>query len=160
MKTFMIWIVVLIGFPAMAIAAEKPTSSETQKVVDYYYHGSGGGAVMVEAFLCKEIYKEGENKNECAQKVEGTLAEGEEAYLWMNFLIPVGEAPNIIVSFERNDKVRSVAEIKLKEAVRYRTWTRVPTVKAGTWNMSILQEMENQDIEFGELNYEVLAPLQ
>lgn len=152
-----VWLLVL---PLTGMAAEKPEPAEVMKVVDYYFNGAGGGAVLTEAFLCREVSQEADDKNECAQRVEGPLDEGQEAYVWMNFLVPVNEEPNIIISFERKEKVRSVVEVKLKSAVRYRTWARIPTGKAGAWTVHILQEMENQDIAFADLTYEVTGAAQ
>ncbi len=145
----------------LATAQDKPTSEETRKVINYYYHGKGGGTVLMDHYLCQEIGQEGPDKNECLNKLNPSQIQKEqEAYLWMNFLVPMDASADIIVSFSRKGKVRRTASVKLSGATRFRTWKRIPTNKAGQWSVVIIQEMEDKDMEVGSLQYTIAEPSQ
>ena len=62
---------------------------------------------------------------------------------------------DIIINFSRQGQVRSTARVKLAGATRYRIWKKVPTDKAGQWNVSIIQELQDKDLEIGTLQYGV-----
>ena len=75
--------------------------------------------------------------------------------LWMSFLVPADDQASILVSFSRNERVRKTADVNLKGAIRYRTWKTIPTDKPGKWTVTIVQEMSDQDMELGTLEYTV-----
>jgi len=144
-----------------AIAQEKPTPEETRKVINYYFMGKGQGAIPMEYKLCKEIPKRGEMKNECVSEIlDKKVAKGEEAYLWMNFLVPVGEQSRILLQYSRKDKVRDTSNVTLAGATRYRTWKKIPTATAGDWKVKVIQELENSDLEIGQLEFSVVDSAQ
>ena len=147
----------LLCLPAILLAQEKPTPAEAKKVIDYYYQGKGQGAVLVESKLCSQIYEEGPYKYECQEVVTGGQIEKDrEVSLWMNFLVPAGDQPDIIIHFKRNNKVRGVSNLELPGAVRYRTWKKIPTERLGDWEISIIQELPDTDINLGEIQYSVV----
>src|SRR5512138_2870831 len=43
--------------PLAALAADKPTAEEAKKVLDFYYHGKGMGAVLVDTKVCRDIQR-------------------------------------------------------------------------------------------------------
>ena len=159
MKQLSIVLTVLLLAFGMAWAEEKPTPDEARKVIDYYYGGKGKGAILMDISICEKVgQEEGPDKNECLDSVNpGQIQLGQELHLWMNFLVPLNDTADIIIAFSRKGKVRRTANIKLGGATRYRTWKRIPTDKAGQWTVSILQELEDQDLELGSMQFTVTA---
>lgn len=148
-------------FSSNAIAEDKPTPAEARKVINYYFNGKGQGAVPMDYKLCKEISKQGEMKNECVTAVaDNKVTKGEDVYLWMNFLVPAGEASKILVQYSRNDKVRNTSNISLGGATRFRTWKKIPTGTAGDWQISMIQELENGDVDIGQMKFSVVEASQ
>lgn len=149
--------IVPICAPLVAIAQDKPTPEETRKVVNYYFNGKGNGVIPMEFKLCKEISQKGESKNECVSEISNKkVAKGEEAYLWMNFLVPIGEQSKILLQYSRKDKVRNTSNVTLAGATRYRTWKKIPTATAGKWKVKMIQEMDNVDLDIGQLEFSVV----
>lgn len=143
--------------PLAAIAQDKPTPQEARKVINYYFHGKGQGVVPMEFKLCKEISLKGETKNECVSEIPNKkVAKGEEAYLWMNFLVPAGEESKILVQYSRKDVVRDTSNVSLGGATRFRTWKKIPTTTPGNWKVSLVQEMDNSDVNIGQLEFSVI----
>jgi hypothetical protein len=156
MKRLCIILLAIMGLPIFAGAADKPAPQQALDVVNYYFNGKGQGVLLMEYRICSEIATEGEDKNDCRQSSDAAaIPLGEEAFLWMNFLVPTDEQASILVSFSWNDRVRKTAEVNLKGAIRYRTWKKIPTNKPGRWTVTILQEMPDQDMELGLLEYTV-----
>lgn len=147
----------LLCLPAILLAQEKPAPAEAKKVIDYYYQGKDQGAVLVAHKLCAQIYEEGPFKYECQEVVTGEQIEKDrEVFLWMSYLVPVGDKPDIIIHYKRNNKVRSVQNLELPGSIRYRTWKKIPTEKLGDWEVSILQELADTDLKLGEIKYSVV----
>lgn len=159
MKQLCILITAVLLALGTAAAQERPTADETRKVIDYYYHGKGGGAVLTELQICEGIgQEEGPQKNECLNKLNpGQVQLGQELHVWMNFLVPLDDTADIIVSFSRKGKVRRTATVKLTGATRFRTWKRIPTDKTGQWTITVMQELADQDLDLGSLQYSVTA---
>lgn len=144
-----------------ALAQDKPTPAEARKVINYYFNGKGQGAIPMEYKLCKEIAQQGEMKNECVAEIaDKKVAKGEDAYLWMNFLVPAGEESKILVQYTRNAKVRNTSNITLGGATRFRTWKKVPTGTAGDWEINMIQELENGDMDIGGMKFTVVEASQ
>ena len=157
MKKIGLLLFLLFCLPSILLAQEKPTPAEAQKVIDYYYQGKGMGAVLVMHKLCSQIYEEGPYKYECQEVVTGGQIEKDrEVFLWMNFLVPAGDQPDIIIHFKRNNKVRSVSNLELPGSLRYRTWKKIPTERLGDWEVSIIQELPDTDLNLGQLQYSVV----
>lgn len=150
-------IVSLVSWTGLAVAQDKPTPEETKKVIDYFYNGKGQGVVPMEFKLCNEVSVKGENKNECVSVISSkTLEKGQEAYLWMKFLVPVDEEAKILLQYSRDEMVRDTANVSLGGAIRYRTWKRIPTSTIGKWKVNVVQEMSNSDVPVGQLEYSVV----
>lgn len=148
-------------FSLSLMAEEKPTPAEARKVINYYFNGKGQGAVPMDYKLCKEISQQGEMKNECVAEIaDKKVAKGEDAYIWMNFLVPAGEQSKILVQYSRNNKVRNTSNISLGGATRFRTWKKVPTGTAGDWKINLIQELENGDVDIGQMNFSVVEASQ
>ncbi len=140
-----------------AMAQEKPSPEEARKVINYYFNGKGQGVIPMEYKLCKEISKVGDAKNECVAEISNkTVAKGEEVYLWMNFLVPAGEKSKILLQYSRKGKVRNTSNISLGGATRFRTWKKIPTATAGNWKVTMVQELENSDMDIGHLEFFVI----
>jgi hypothetical protein len=73
----------------------------------------------------------------------------------MNYLVPTGDTADIIIHFKRNNKVRSVSSFALPGSLRYRIWKKIPTDKIGDWQVEIIQELEDADLNLGDLQYAV-----
>ena len=143
--------------PLTAMAQEKPTPAEARKVISYYFNGKGQGVIPMEYKFCKEISQKGEMKNECVADIsDKAIAKGEEAYLWMSFLVPAGEKPRILLQYSRKNKVRNTSTITLGGATRFRTWKKIPTNTTGDWNITVVQEMDNADVDIGHLKFSVV----
>ena len=156
MKKRCIIVMAIIGLPLMAWAADRPAPQQALGVVDYYFNGKGQGAVLMDYSICSEVAPEGEDKNECRRQANPmAIPIGEEAFLWMNFLVPADDQASILLSFFRNDRVRKTADVSLKGAIRYRTKKNIPTDKPGKWTVTIVQEMPDRDMELGTLEYTV-----
>ena len=95
-------------FPALALAADKPTADEAKKVIDYYYHGKGLSPVLLETRICHDIQHDGDDKNECAGDVTGQpIKKGDSDYIWMAFMAPNGsDVQPVIVQLELNGAAR------------------------------------------------------
>ena len=146
----------LVCLPAIILAQEKPTPAEAQKVIQYYYQGIGQGAVLMAHKLCAQIYEEGPLKFECQEEITaGQIQKGQEVFLWMNYLVPAGDKTDMIIHYKRNNKVRSVSNFELPGALRYRIWKKIPTDKTGDWQVDIIQELPDADLNLGELQYSV-----
>ena len=147
---------------SLAVMADgKPTPAEARKVINYYFNGKGQGAVLMDYKLCKEISKQGDMKNECVTEIaDKKVAKGEDAYIWMNFLVPAGEESKILVQYSRNDKVRNTSNISLSGATRFRTWKKIPTGTAGDWKINLIQELESGDVDIGQMKFSVVEASQ
>jgi len=157
MKKLGIIVMVVIGLPLIAWAVDRPAPQQTLDVVDYYFNGKGQGAVLMDYRICSEVAPEGEDKNECRRSVNAmTIPLGEDVFLWMSFLVPADDQASILVSFSRNDRVRKTADVRLKGAIRFRTWKTIPTDRPGKWTATIVQEMPDRDMVLGSLEYTVI----
>jgi hypothetical protein len=146
----------LLWLPTSILAQEKPAAAEAKKVIDYYYQGKGQGAILVAHKLCAQIYEEGPLKYECQEEITGgQIQKDREVYLWMNYLVPTGDTADIIIQYKRNKKVRSVSDFELPSALRYRIWKKIPTDKMGDWQVDIIQELQDSDLNLGSLQYKV-----
>ena len=143
--------------PLTALTQDKPTPEEARKVINYYFNGKGQGVVPMDFKLCKEISQKGEMKNECITEItDKKIAKGEEAYLWMNFLVPAGEEAKILLQYSRKDMVRNTSNVSLGGATRFRTWKKIPTGTAGDWKVKMIQELDNTDVDIGQMEFSVV----
>lgn len=128
--------------PFAANAAGKPTPSEVKKVLDYYYTGKGIGPVLADLKFCRDIEREGDQKNECAGEIgAGPVAKGDSVYVWMAYMVPSGEeAQNIIAQFDNGGITRMVKNLQVTGSLRFRTWLKVTLDKAGPWKVSIVHD--------------------
>ena len=152
------WIALAVAcFAAPAVAVDKPTSEEVRRVMEFYQQGEG--AVLAQQKLCSAIEKAGENKNECtAEGTPAVITKGDKPLVWMNFLVAGSEPANILVQFNYKGRVLSSKELKLSNSFRYRTWLKAPTSKAGTWQVTIEQELADGYEKMGSLEYTVAEP--
>ncbi len=142
----------ILGFaPVLSLAADKPTPDEARKVIDYYYHGKGMGPVLMETKICRDIQREGDEKNECAGDVTGqALKKGESAYVWMAYMAPSGGEPqNVIVQYEINGVTRAVKNAQFTGLLRGRNWQKYTFDKAGTWKIKIIHDTGSGSEELG-----------
>lgn len=162
MKNFICALAVAsLSAPLVAIAQDKPTPEEARKVIDYYFNGKGQGVIPMEFKLCKEISQAGETKNDCVSEIsDKKLMKGEEAYLWMNFLVPAGEESKILLQYSRKNMVRDTSSVSLGGATRFRTWKKLPTETTGDWKVSLVQELDNADVDIGQLEFSVVEASQ
>ena len=145
-------------FSFSALAVDVPSAAETKKVLDFYYNGQGQGVVLFETLLCKEIAKEGDNKNNCSEVItNGTATKGEAVNLWMAYLVPNGEEnQNIIVQFEHKGVTRMVKNIQINGSIRYRTWRKISFNKTGSWTAKIFHEKGDDTILLNSVNITVV----
>ena len=143
--------------PFAALSEDKPTPEEARKVINYYFNGKGQGVIPMEYKLCKEISQKGDMKNECIAEIsDKKIAKGEEAYIWMNFLVPAGDESRILLQYSRKNMVRNTANVSMGGATRFRTWKKIPTGTTGDWKVSLIQELDNADVDIGQVEFSVI----
>lgn len=132
----------LVLAPQLAFASAKPSHEEARKVVDYYFHGKGMGPVLLDAKICRDVQREGDEKNECADELTSqAIKKGESIYVWMAYMLPQGDEPqNIIVQFENGGVTRMVKNHQVTGQLRYRTWQKVTLDKVGAWKVKIVHD--------------------
>ena len=146
---------ILIVFFGMVTAfAQKPTQDEIKKVMDYY--NNGDEAAVAEMKLCKEVIKEGPEKNNCAEEaVPAGIQKGEKVFLWVNLMVPKNQNPNISFQYSKNDRSIKTKEVAVTSALRYRTWQIIPTNKLGQISVTIDQEKGEDYVNIGKIEYTV-----
>lgn len=137
--------------PALALADAKPAPEDVKRVLDYYYHGKGMGPVLLETKICREIQREGDEKSECAGDITAqTVKKGESIYLWMAFMVPLGDEPqNIIAQFENGGVTRMVKNLQVSGQLRNRTWLKITLDKVGPWKVKIVHDTGSSAIALG-----------
>ncbi|HEY6095011.1 MAG TPA: hypothetical protein VIU93_08670 [Gallionellaceae bacterium] len=120
----------------------KPAPDEVRRVLNYYFHGKGQGPVLMEAKLCRDIKRDGEDKNECAGDVPlQALKKGESVYLWMAYMVPSGEeTQNIVVLFEKGGVTRMVESLQVSSQLRNRSWLKMSLDKPGPWKLRVVRD--------------------
>jgi hypothetical protein len=142
----------VVCIPVLIFAQEKPTTNEVRKVIDYYYHGQGKGAVLKNYKFCHKI-----KESNCEEAIaKGKMIKGEKVFLWMDFLVPVGDKAEMYMEFKRKNKIRKVTDFIISGSIRYRTYQVIPTNRVGDWVVNIIQEMQDKDINLGEVRYTVV----
>lgn len=148
-------IILILLLPICVWALEKPSGKTVQSVMAYY-SGGQDGAVLVETKICRAIGESGPEKNNCIEDISGQpLQVGEDAYIWMNFLVPVDTQAKIYLSFTRDKRIRKTEQFTLDSAFRYRTWKKLATDSPGEWQITVFQEMDDRDIDLGTITYMV-----
>lgn len=138
--------------PVLAQAGDgRPSPEEAKKVLDYYYHGKGMGPVLLETKVCRDVQREGDEKNECAGDLAGqSVKKGDSAYVWMAFMAPNGEeAQTVMVQFELNGVTRSVKNVQVAGQLRGRTWLKYTFDKVGTWKIKMVRDTGSGADELG-----------
>ena len=143
--------------PALSIAGDKPAPEEAKKVLDYFYHGKGLGPVLMETKVCRDIQREGDEKNECAGDLAGqAIKKGDSVYVWMAYMAPQGGEPqNVIVQFEVNGVTRAVKNAQFSGLLRGRTWLKYTFDKVGTWKMKIVHDTGSSADPLGSIDVNV-----
>lgn len=157
MKKIVFWVMSLC-FSYSAFAAEIPTSQEVKKVLDFYYDGKGLGVVLIESRMCRDIEREGDQKNECSGQIaaEEAISKGEAVYLWMSYMVPSGdEKQNIIVQFDNGGVTRSVKNMEVSGSLRFRTWRKVVFDRTGQWTAKIVHDKQEGAVELGQITFNV-----
>jgi hypothetical protein len=157
MQRFILFIIAIL-FTGTVCAAELPTSDEVKKVLDFYYHGQGLGVVLVESKFCRDIQREGDEKNECSGEITAAepLNKGDEVYLWMAYMVPTGdEKQKIIVQFDNGGVTRMVRNLEISGSLRYRTWRKVVFDRTGQWTAKIVHDQESGAKELGQISVNV-----
>ena len=156
MKKIVLLLSLMVLWPLVGAAQERPSADDVRLVVDYYYRGQGQGVVLAEHFLCTEVSTEGADKNDCRLKHDlPAVPLGSEVVLWMNFLVPSGDEGDILILYSRQGRVRDTTQVTVKGAVRFRTWKKIPTARTGEWTVTIVQELGDTDLELATINYRV-----
>lgn len=120
----------------------KPAPEEVNRVLHYYFHGKGMGPVLMESKLCRDIKRDGEDKNECAGDITTqVIKKGESVYLWMAYMVPSGEdTQNIVVLLEKGGVTRSVESLQVSSQLRNRAWLKVSFDNVGPWKLKVVRD--------------------
>lgn len=137
--------------PILAMAGDKPTPEEAKKVLEYIYNGKGQAPVLVEAKLCRDVPKDGDNKGNCVDEITGPLKKGDVAYAWLLFMAPDGdEAKKATVQFEVGGATVATKNMSIPGQQRSRTWFKNTFNKPGTWKIKVMldggEELGSRDI--------------
>lgn len=135
----------------------KPAPDEVKRVLNYYFHGKGSGPVLMEAKLCRDIKREGADKNECAGDVTTqALKKGESVYLWMAYMVPEGEeTQNIVVLFDKGGVTRNVESLQVSSQLRNRAWLKMSLDKVGPWKLRVVRDTGAGSESLGTLDVAV-----
>lgn len=147
----------LLLLPALGWAEGTSDADTVKKALAYYHEGKD--IVLVDYKFCTLINKEGENKNNCAEVVDGkTIVKGNKVYLWMNFFVPGDDTKKVktLVQFSRKGKVMVSKTLSVSQSIRYRTWRQMPTKTVGDWKIAIEQEGEEAFSNIANLDYTVV----
>lgn len=126
----------------LAPGGGKPAPDEVRRVIDYYLHGKGTGPVLMETKLCRDIKRDGVDKNECLGDITAQpLKKGESVYLWMAYMVPEGEeTQSIVVLFEKGGVTRSVESLQVSSQLRNRSWLKMSLDKVGPWKLKVVRD--------------------
>jgi len=125
-------ILALLMVPALAMA--KPDGATAKSVLDYYLKGSD--VVLLEYNFCSSI-----KDTECVKPLDPkTVANGTEAYLWMNFMVPKPVVSTLFIQFQHKGRTLLTSEVTMKDSIGYRTWIPLSTDKSGDWKIIVEQE--------------------
>jgi len=132
MKKLLLPLALLMLLPTFAMA--KPDGAKAKEVLDYYLTGSE--VVLLESKFCSSI-----KDTECVNPVDPkALANGAEAFLWMNFMVPKPVKSTLFIQFQRKGRTLLTSEITMQDSIGYRTWIPLPTDKSGDWQVVVEQE--------------------
>jgi len=155
MKKIFIMVVILL-FPSAGISGEKPTPDEVKKVMAHYYNGQGKGVYIVDAKFCADVHDSGPEKHNCKDEFKNNkVPKDSTAVLWFNFFGPEDDKASIHYEFKNDGRTRKVGDFTITGAYRYRTRISIPSDRAGEWEISLSQELENGDIDLGTFKYRV-----
>jgi len=152
----MIALSAIMAAPLPAMAADAPSADAVRQVMSYFHNGSD--VILVDAKLCKEVAKEGDNKNECTEEISGNkVTQGDKVYVWLNFFVPGDDADarNVLVQFSSKGMVQQSHSLHMKQTTRYRIWYRLPTKRVGDWDVITSQEKADSYLKLGGLSYSV-----
>jgi len=132
MKKLLLALVLLMMIPTLSMA--KPDGTKAKEVLDYYLNGSE--VVLLESQFCSSI-----KDTECVNPIDAkSLANGAEAFLWMNFMVPKPVKSTLFIQFQRKGRTLLTSEITMQDSIGYRTWIPLPTDKSGDWQVVVEQE--------------------
>lgn len=139
-------------------AEQPPTAAEVRRVTNYFYSQRESTPVLVDYKLCKGIQREGSDKNNCAEEVDGdTLQPGQSLYLWMNFLVPKGERGKVLVQLNYDGITRGTRVMSIAGSLRYRTWNKIRLQQPGEWELPVYYENADGIQEIDRINLRVTS---
>jgi hypothetical protein len=135
----------------------KPSPDDVKRVLDYYLHGKGMSPVLIEAKICQDIVAEGENKNECGGDITAqAIKKGAAVYLWMAYMVPLGEdTQNIVVLFEKGGVTHKVEKLQVSAQLHNRSWIKVSFDTGGPWQLRVVRDTGAGPESLGTLDVSV-----
>jgi hypothetical protein len=142
---------------SIAYAHAKPTPEQIKDVIDYFYSSHSDAVTLTQVKLCDDVYTEGDHKYECmSERTGNSLKSGDEAYVWMMFMVPDKADPQTIMVQVSHDGVpMSVERTTVKSALRYRTWKKIKPDRAGKWKVKIFHDKGDDVALMKELTFTV-----
>ncbi|MFA0465410.1 hypothetical protein AB4524_00730 [Vibrio breoganii] len=103
---------------------------------------------MYDFKLCESIIKQGPEKNNCEKEIDpNNVVVGDNALVWMAYLVPKGESvDNILVQSSMNGLTRESHQVKVEGSIRYRTWKPVTFTKAGQWQVTVIEDADQVNL--------------
>ncbi len=93
------------------------------------------------------------------ERADSTLAKGEDANVWMLFMVPDKVEPqSMLVQPNHQGMTMSVQRAKVASAVRYRIWKKVRPDRAGVWSVKIFHDNRNRVELLSEGKLNVVEP--
>lgn len=122
-------------------APPTPSAEAVHAVWAYYYHGQGGGPVLVRLTPCLRVDTEkgSDTRYQCIEPLRGTVKKGDTVSAWMSWLVPSGDTvDDLMVQWAHNGVVRSTRDFKINgKGFRYRTYLSKTLHKTGRWEIIV-----------------------
>ena len=154
----LVWLLCIQCLAATAAAQSKPSPGEAFRTIHFYYEGKGQGVVLADAKICRDVHGSGPLKYDCDSeiiefgplKTDGTAPDiyhtiklGDPVSVWMMYLVPQGAVETVFVRFYKDEEIRHQSgDLTVKDALRYRTWTRYTPDEPGDWTIQIFHKGE------------------
>lgn len=163
-------ITTLLILPLTVWGQEIPTPTEALSVSDFYFNGKGQGVVLMDSKVCEGIEREGDNKYDCFNEIIEfkksvdpqtppeilhKVSEKQPIYVWMKYLVPIGAKEVIKVQYSLNGEILRTSTLKVKDSLRYRTWSKFTPWKTGNWNVKILLDKKDKPLELKSFELKV-----
>jgi len=160
MKSILVFIWA-ISLSVLGLSTERPSGDQVKQVLQYYYQGGEDVApVLVDYKVCENVYREGDEKNNCENELDiNNISVDEPFYFWANFMVPSENGNNLLMHVNTKGLTRAMFDIKLSQSIRYRNFNRLTFNKVGAWEIKIYMETQDDVVELESIAVNVVEAL-